>query len=86
VLWRRRKKKQQPATDTGEELVPIANLNALEAQLVAGRLREAGIEAAVFTNDSGGTQPELGYAEGSTVMVRRRDADAAAEVVRDVPP
>jgi hypothetical protein len=68
-----------------DELVPVANLGAVEAQLVAGRLREAGIEAVVNTNDSGGTQPQLGFSEGATVMVRRRDAATAAEVVRDVP-
>jgi hypothetical protein len=77
--------KKKRAAPSEDELVPVANLGVLEAELVAGRIREAGIEAVVNTNDTSGTLPQLGYSEGATVMVRRRDAAAAADVVREVP-
>ena len=69
--------------DDDDALVEIARLGSLEGELVVGRLRDGGIEAVVFESGMGGWHPAVGWAEGSRVMVRRRDETASRAVLRD---
>jgi hypothetical protein len=69
--------------DPGLDLVEVGAFGAIEAELVAGKLRESGIDAVVFGSGAEGAYPHLVFAEGSRVMVRRRDAEAAAALLRD---
>ena len=52
--------------------------------MIAAQLRGAGIHAAVFGVGTAGALLSLRYAEGSRVMVRRADRDAAAKLVADL--
>jgi hypothetical protein len=77
---RKRVPKQSEDADEGDDLVELVRVGAVEAQLVAGRLRESGIDAAVFGT---GENEGLIFTEGARVMVRRRDAEAAASLLHD---
>ena len=76
----KRKHEREPDPDA---LVAVGTYGAIEAELVAGKLREAGIDAVVFGTGAEGAYPHLVFADGSRVMVRRRDVEAAYEVVGD---
>jgi hypothetical protein len=76
--------KREKSGDRGDELVPIVTVGALEAELVAGQLREAGVEAVVFGTGTAGELVALSFAEGASVMVRRRDLDAAQSVLNEL--
>ena len=67
-----------------DDLVEITNVNAFEAEVVAVQLRAAGIPAAVFGVGTAGLLSTLQHSEGSRVMVRRADLDAAATVVEEL--
>jgi hypothetical protein len=62
--------------DKGDDLVELGRWQAIEAELVAGRLREAGVDAVVFDSNLG-TLTATAINEGSRVMVRRRDVERA---------
>jgi Putative prokaryotic signal transducing protein len=68
-----------------DDVVDLMTTNPAEAQVVAARLRAAGIAAAVFGGDGGysGAGAVTWYSQGSRVMVRRRDVDVAATIVAD---
>ena len=53
----------------------------IEAEIVAGVLRENGIEARLIADDAGGTRPELAFALGVRVQVRERDREEALQVL-----
>jgi len=57
----------------------------VEADIVAGLLRDNGIPASVSSDDAGGMQPAL-QAQGVRVLVSEQDADAAAELLTEVEP
>ncbi|MGO9874549.1 MAG: putative signal transducing protein [Acidimicrobiia bacterium] len=68
----------------GEEVVELLTTNAVEAQVIAARLRSSGIAATVFGEDGdSGYGAVMEFAQGSRVMVRRRDVDVAARLVAD---
>jgi hypothetical protein len=75
------KRKNRERADPGDDLVEVARLGVVEAELVAGKLREAGMKVAVLGNEVGGGYPQLWHAEGARIMVRRRDAEAAGSVL-----
>ena len=52
-----------------------------EAELAAGALHAAGIEAMLRADDAGGLRPALSWANGVAVIVRGDDADEAAEIL-----
>jgi hypothetical protein len=68
----------------GEDLVEVATTGSFEAEVVAAQLRGAGIPAAVFGVGTAGLLSAVQLAEGSRVMVRRADLDAAETVVADL--
>jgi hypothetical protein len=83
--WRRKRDLAAALADHGDDLVEVARIGEIEAELIAARIRGAGIDAVVFRTGAGSSQPTLTYAEGARVMVRRRDAEAAAALVEPEP-
>jgi hypothetical protein len=74
--------REQVPDDPGDDLVEFARYQFVEAELVAGRLREGGVDAVVFDSNLG-TLTATALNEGSRVMVRRRDVERAAALLRD---
>ncbi|MDQ1508408.1 MAG: hypothetical protein QOG50_252 [Actinomycetota bacterium] len=67
-----------------DDLVEVATTNAVDAELIAGRLRGAGIRAAVFGVGTAGDLLALQHVEGSRVMVRRADRDEAERFLAEL--
>jgi len=67
-----------------DDLVAVATTNAVDAELIAGRLRGAGIHAAVFGVGTAGDLLAIQHVEGSRVMVRRADRDVAERFVAEL--
>ena len=67
-----------------DDLVVLSTTPAFEAEVVAAQLRGAGIPAAVFGVGTAGLLSAVQLAEGSRVMVRRADLDAAERLVADL--
>jgi len=67
-----------------DDLVAVATTNPVDAEMIAARLRGAGIRAAVFGVGTAGALLSVQYSEGSRVMVRRADRGAAETIVSDV--
>ena len=67
-----------------DDLVRVATANAVEAELLAAQLRDAGIPAVVFGVGTAGQLAAIQHSEGSRVMVRRADADEAERLVGDL--
>ena len=67
-----------------DDPVELASLSAVEAEMVAARLRGAGIPALVFGVGTGGLLSALQYSFGSRVMVRRADLAAAQAFSSDL--
>ena len=65
--------------------VELVNLSAIEAELVAAQLRNAGIPAEVVGVGITGELVAVQYTQGSRVMVRRRDLAAARAVIAELP-
>jgi hypothetical protein len=71
-----RRRRDRAAHDEGDELVELTRVPGLEAEVIAARLRDAGIKVAVF--DTNFTQEGgFAFAQGARVMVLRRDVDTA---------
>jgi hypothetical protein len=69
--------RDEPEHESDDELVEVLNVSEFSAEVAAAHLRSAGIEAAVF----GTGDMRLTASEGARVMVRRRDAERAAEIL-----
>jgi uncharacterized Zn finger protein (UPF0148 family) len=67
-----------------DDLVELTTTHAFEAEVVAAQLRGAGIPAAVFGVGTAGLLSAVQMTEGSRVMVRRTDLDAAETLVADL--
>jgi transcription initiation factor TFIIIB Brf1 subunit/transcription initiation factor TFIIB len=67
-----------------DDLVEVATTNAVDAEMIAAQLRGSGIDAAVFGVGTAGALLTVQYSEGSRVMVRRADCDAAAKFMADL--
>ena len=66
-----------------DDLVAVATTNAVDAEMIAAQLRGRGIPAAVFGVGTAGALMTVQFAEGSRVMVRRADREAAEEFMAD---
>jgi hypothetical protein len=66
-----------------DETVELLRTNAIEAEVVAARLRSEGIEAAVFGGGGYGGGPAVGEGAGVRVMVRRGDLELATALTAD---
>ncbi len=58
----------------------------VEAEIVAGVLRDSGIDAVVRADDLGGTDPALWMVRGVHVLVRPADRDRAEEIAASIEP
>jgi len=66
-------------------LVTIATyISPEEATLVAGILKENGIEAEIFKDDGGGTRPGLVFGTGVKLVVSEEDAFRAKELLESI--
>lgn len=62
----------------------FVNVSAVEAELIAARLRDAGIPAEVLGVGTAGELVAVQFTQGSRVMVNRADLAAAREAVADL--
>jgi hypothetical protein len=67
-----------------DDLVAVATTNAFDAEVIAAQLRGTGIPAAVFGAGTAGALLTVQFVEGSRVMVRRADCEAAGKVMADL--
>ena len=67
-----------------DDLVVVATTNAVDAEMIAAQLRGSGIPAAVFGVGTAGALLTVQYSEGSRVMVRRADREAAETFMADL--
>lgn len=72
--------------DTDGPVVLRTYGNRVEAEIVAGVLRDSGIDAVVRADDLGGTDPALWMVRGVHVLVRPGDRDRADEIVESIRP
>ena len=72
--------RRKPRVEDGDELVELVRVPPVEGEVLAAKLRDAGIEVAVFGSGGGG-YPDVAYAEGSRVMVHRRDLEVATQLI-----
>lgn len=72
-------------TRTGppDEPVELVGLPDTEAQIVASRLRDEGIDAQVFASGSVADLVAIQFSHGSRVMVRRDALEAAAALLAE---
>jgi hypothetical protein len=63
--------------------IPLAVVTSqFEAELIAGLLRENGLDAAVSADDAGGQEPQL-QLQGVRVLVARADEAAARQILAE---
>jgi hypothetical protein len=67
-----------------DDLVAVATTNAFDAEMIAAQLRGTGIPAAVFGVGTAGALLTVQFVEGSRVMVRRADREAAEIFMADL--
>ena len=67
-----------------DDLVAVVTTNAVDAEMIAAQLRGTGIPAAVFGVGTAGALLTVQYSEGSRVMVRRADLEAAEIFLADL--
>ena len=66
-----------------EELTTIRTFsNLVDAQVAVNHLKSQGIEATIKKDDSGGMRPHFQLTHGVDVVVRKKDADRALEVLK----
>ena len=66
-----------------DETVELLRTNAMEAEVIAARLRSEGIQAVVFGGGAYGGGPAIGEGTGVRVMVRRGDLELATALTKD---
>jgi transcription initiation factor TFIIIB Brf1 subunit/transcription initiation factor TFIIB len=67
-----------------DDLVVVVRTNEVDAEMIAAQLRGLGIPAAVFGVGTAGALMTVQYSEGSRVMVRRADREAAETFMADL--
>jgi hypothetical protein len=72
--------------DTHVETVELLRASAIEAEVIAARLRSEGIPAVVFGGGGYGGGPAVGEGDGVRVMVRRSDLELATALTAEAPP
>jgi hypothetical protein len=65
------------------ETVELLRTNAIEAEVIAARLRSEGIQAVVFGGGAYGGGPAVGEGSGVRVMVRRGDLELATALTAE---
>jgi len=74
---------QGHAFSPDDDTVELLCTNAIEAEVIAARLRSEGIPAVVFGGGAYGGGPAVGEGAGVRVMVRRGDLEIATALTTD---
>lgn len=69
-----------PSEDGGATVPVVVVTSRIEAELIAGMLRNNGLRAVVSSDDAGGQEPQL-QAQGVRVLVTPTDAAAARQLL-----
>ena len=69
------KAESAPSLDPADDPVELTRLGAVQAELLAAQLRDAGIPTDVSDVWAGGELVAVRYSEGSRVLVRRADLE-----------
>jgi hypothetical protein len=74
----------EPAEAPAGDIVELTRLpTEFEAEALAARLRDEGLNVAVFGSDAGGMAPHYAVAQGSRVMVLAEDLPRAIALLDD---
>ncbi len=65
------------------ELVSVFRGARGEAIAIAGMLRANGIDASLSSDDVGGLRPDVGFVQGTRVLVDASDVDDARRLIED---
>jgi hypothetical protein len=57
--------------------------NRLEANAITAMLQANGLDAVLSTDDAGGARPDVGFVQGTRVLVRSSDEDDARRLIDD---
>jgi hypothetical protein len=71
---------------TGDELVSIYRGNRFEANAILGMLHANGIDAVLSADDAGGARPDVGFVQGTRILVRSTDEADARLVIDEAEP
>ncbi len=66
---------------TGETVVLRSYAHEMEAEIAKSVLESAGIPSFIQRDDAGGMVPSLQFLRGARLIVRREDAEDAAEIL-----
>ena len=67
-----------------DDPVELVNVSAVEAEMIAGQLRGVGIQAQVNNVGTAGQLIAVQFTQGSRVMVRREDLEAAQRAMENL--
>lgn len=68
------------------ELVSVYRGNRLEANAIVAVLQANGIAAVLSSDDAGGARPDVGFVQGTRVLVGASDEDDARRVIDEAEP
>jgi hypothetical protein len=74
------------AEHDGDGFISIFRGNRLEANAIVGMLRANGIDAVLSPDDAGGARPDVGFAQGTRILVRASEEDDARRVIDEAEP
>jgi hypothetical protein len=68
------------------DLVAIFRGNRLEANAILAMLQANGIAAVLSSDDAGGARPDVGFVQGTRVLVESTDEDDARRMIDEAEP
>lgn len=69
-----------------DPFVQVFRGNRLEANSITAMLQANGIDAVLSADDAGGTRPDVGFVQGTRVLVRASDEEDARALIDDPEP
>jgi type III secretory pathway lipoprotein EscJ len=69
-----------------DQFVCIFRGNRLEANSITALLQANGLDAVLSADDAGGTRPDVGFVQGTRVLVRASDLDDAKRLIDEAEP
>lgn len=69
--------------DAYDAFVCVFRGNRLEANSITAMLQANGIEAILSTDDAGGARPDVGFVQGTRVLVPSSDESDARQLIDD---
>ncbi len=70
-------------SDGRDRFVCVFRGNRLEANSITAMLQANGIDAMLSTDDAGGARPDVGFVQGTRVLVPTPDEDDARSLIDD---